>query len=1201
MLSALLELLPQIPRYRDLAAALTGRRQVALLRAARPYVLAGLHAAARRPVLVLVGRVDAARTLAEQLRAWGPVPGAVLHFPEPAALPFEHAPWGDETRRTRLSALAALAGWKPPSGEPDDLITDSPAPPLVVTSVRALVQKTLPRRDFVGATRTLRVGQQVALDRLLAHWVSTGYEPAPVVEMPGTFSRRGGIIDIFPPTLAGAVRVELFGDEVESLRLFDPATQRSHTVLESLVVPPAREALPRALVHAPHDLIAEEDAQACARGSAFPTLEFYLPLLYSQPASVLDYLPDNALIVIDDLDEAITTARDLETQALDLQRDWLALQEAAGAPASNAQWPLPVYGWDRLQPALDARDRLDLQAGSPELVEGESSGAPRTPHPAPSAVIDLSDVFVPGPHFGGQMRPAIDYLRRARATRERAVVVSRQAERLADLWAESEPALGVQSALAELPPRGTLSFVKGALAEGFTFRRPADAEVPLPSVLLHLLSDAEIFGWLRPEPRRRHPPRRIAPETFFSDMQPGDYIVHLEHGVGRFGGLVRRSVEGIEREYLLVQYAGGDVLYVPGHHADRLSKYIGADATPPALHRLGTAEWAQVRQRTESAVAEVAEELLALYAARAQAPGHAFPADTPWQHELEGAFPYVETEDQLRAIGEVKQDMQLPRPMDRLICGDVGYGKTEVALRAAFKAVQDGKQVAVLVPTTVLAQQHFNTFGERLKPFPVNLEMLSRFRSKQEQQQILADLAAGRIDIVVGTHRLLGQDVQFKDLGLLIIDEEQRFGVLHKERLKQLRTELDVLTMTATPIPRTLYMGLIGARDISMIETAPEERLPVQTYLGEYGDRLVRQAVLRELDRGGQVFYVHNRVQGIEQIERRLHALVPEARVGVAHGQMDEDALERVMLDFANADIDVLLCTSIIESGLDIPNANTLIVDHADWFGLAQLYQLRGRVGRGASRAYAYLLYDHGAHLTPEARQRLAAIAEARELGAGYTIAMRDLEIRGAGELLGARQSGHIAAVGFDMYTRLLARAVHKLRAERLGGPTPTEEEGAAPELVTIDLPWNVLIPPEYVPDEPLRLQLYRRLAGLNTLANVDAVAAELADRFGPLPDAVDHLLYQLRLKVLASRAGVEAVGVEDGQIALRVPALERAGDRAGLQRALGTGIRVTKTHIWLPRDMAQEAWTTELVALLERLARMNLPRPAAPEDTTRP
>ena len=520
----------------------------------------------------------------------------------------------------------------------------------------------------------------------------------------------------------------------------------------------------------------------------------------------------------------------------------------------------------------------------------------------------------------------------------------------------------------------------------------------------------------------------MAPEVFFADVQPGDFVVHIEHGIGRFHGLIKMTVDGMEREYLQVEYAQGDQLYVPVHQADRLARYVGAGEAIPSLHRLGTAEWEQVKQRARRAVAEIADDLLELYAAREVVQGHAFSPDAAWQHELEASFPYVETEDQLVAIEAVKQDMEQARPMDRLICGDVGYGKTEVALRAAFKAIMDSKQVAILVPTTVLAQQHYTNFSRRLAAFPVSVAMLSRFQTPAQQDRVLSGLANGSVDLVIGTHRLLSNDVAFKDLGLLIVDEEQRFGVAHKERIKQLRTEVDVLTLTATPIPRTLHMSLTGVRDLSTIDTPPEERLPIKTFVGDFDETLVRQAILREMDRNGQVFFVHNRVQGIEQIAAKLGKIVPEARIAIAHGQMPERELSAVMLAFAEGDYDVLVCTSIIESGLDIPNANTIIINRADMFGLAQLYQLRGRVGRSAVRAYAYLLVDKYKALSEDARRRLEAIQEASELGAGFRIAMHDLEIRGAGELLGARQHGHIAAVGFDLYTRLLAQAVNEAR-----------------------------------------------------------------------------------------------------------------------------------------------------------------------------
>jgi transcription-repair coupling factor (superfamily II helicase) len=671
----------------------------------------------------------------------------------------------------------------------------------------------------------------------------------------------------------------------------------------------------------------------------------------------------------------------------------------------------------------------------------------------------------------------------------------------------------------------------------------------------------------------------VAPEAYFSDLTPGDFVVHVEYGIGMFRGLVIRALEGMEREYLLVEYGDNDRLYVPIHQADRLSRYIGADDRPPRLNRLGTTEWQAVKRRAKQAAEEIARELLELYAARELAAGHAFGPDEPWQTELEAAFPYFETEDQLRAIADVKADMEKPKPMDRLICGDVGYGKTEVALRAAFKAVLDSKQVAILVPTTVLAQQHYATFRQRLASFPVEVEMLSRFRSRSEQRKILERLVTGQVDIVIGTHRLLQKDIEFADLGLLIIDEEQRFGVTHKERLKRMRTEVDVLTMTATPIPRTLYMSLTGVRDISTIETPPEERLPVTTYVGQYDGQLVRRAILRELERGGQVFYVHNRVQTIEGARRKLGKLVPEASFAVGHGQMREAKLERAMLRFVVGEIDVLVCTSIIESGLDIPNANTLIIERADRFGLAQLYQLRGRVGRGAQRAYAYFFHPRLSRLTTDARRRLETIHEATNLGAGYAIAMRDLEIRGAGDILGARQSGHVAAVGFDLYTRLLTRAVKELKAQREGRVPPPEPLGG----IRIDLPIPVRLPKGYVVDDRLRLHMYRRLAELGSMAQIDQMEQELTDRFGHLPEPAQNLMYQLRLKALARDARVATVGIDNGRLVLR------SGDgvypkREELRRALSGRATISRRDIWLPKE---RGWREELMAVLKEIARV--------------
>ncbi|MBI3761066.1 MAG: transcription-repair coupling factor, partial [Chloroflexi bacterium] len=1109
-----------------------------LPRAARPAFVASLiEQAANRPILFIAARHDHALTLLDELTAWSPTDerrpqGSPLLFAEPNPLFYEPAAWGLRTIRQRITTLAALCQTQ---------FATRNSPFVVVSSARALMTRTVPRRDFLANSRPLKVGAAVRIEKMLETWVGAGYESNSIVVEAGQFSRRGGIIDVFPPAEPEPIRIELFGDEIESLRRFDPASQRSGEIIESFVVTPAREAMPR---HWRVEVGGQKSDDGGAPSDLQPPtsdLEFSLPLLYPASASLLEYLPEEALVVIDDWAEVANAVEEFETQAVQLRDEQI---EAGVIPPD---FPLPYLPWAELQDELAERAPISLGPPDDEATR----------------LVDFSSHFAPGPRFGGQLKPLIDHLAQLRLSREMTVVVTRQAARLAELWAESHDAVAPQEIIASPPMAGALVFVQGALSEGFVLRPEFQSAIGNQKSAIHLLTDTEIFGWSRPEARRLAQRRKAAgPEAEHTDFAIGDYVVHIEYGIGRFGGLVKRAVERIEREYLFVEYDGGDELYVPIHQADRLTRYVGLDDHPPTLSRLGTADWSRVKERTQEAVIEVARALLELYATRETAPGHAFTPDGPWQRELEDAFPYVETEDQLKAIAEVKTDMEKPRPMDRLICGDVGYGKTEVALRAAFKAVMDGHQVALLVPTTILAQQHLTTFAQRLAPYPVTVEMLSRFRSRVEQQAIVERLAEGRIDIIIGTHRLLQKDVKFKNLGLLIIDEEQRFGVTHKEYLKQMRTEVDVLTLTATPIPRTLYMSLTGVRDISTINTPPEERLPVVTQTGPYSERLVRQAILRELDRDGQIFFVHNRVQTIGAARQKLVKLVPEARIGVAHGQMEEYELAEAMSRFTTGDIDMLLCTSIIESGLDIPNANTLIVDRADTFGLAQLYQLRGRVGRGAARAYAYFFHERRGRMTVEAHERLDTIAEQTELGAGYGIAMRDLEIRGAGDLLGMRQHGHIAAVGFHLYTRLLRKAIHQLKTSNLQIPISTEprEGGAAPEFgvwdlgfVSIDLPIPTIIPTDYIPDRALRLQLYRRLAELNSEQAIAEMRAELADRFGPRPEPVENLLFQLRVKVLAARAAVEAVSSEDGMVVLKSSRWDNETDRATLAELSAT------------------------------------------------
>ncbi len=1206
--SGLLDLLDQIPAFEQLAGALSAEGGAAgllpldLVKGTRPPVVAQLYrrVAAPRPapILLLTAKVDTANLWHQSLETWLPPGNRLLRLPEPTPLPYDRGPWSDRTRLGRLSVLAGLIGGQHP------LIPATEPPLLVVSSIRAFLQKTLPKRRFIATTRVLRVGQMLDLEKSLAGWADLGYEAVSVVEAAGQFSRRGGIIDIFPAASALPVRIELFGDEVDTMRYFDPATQRSISmdngadVAANVVITPAREVLPSAArdfaeVWADEPLTAEDglpswrdDLSNLRQGAPFPNLEYYLPLVYPRPVTLLDYLPSNALVIVDDWDELKTTADELIAHASQIAA------EQSGLPPG---YQSPLFTWDEIASEIAWWQPL-------VLGEGHPVGTNEIDEPV---YIELGEAFDPGPRYGGQVRPLLNQLKQARREGERVVVFSRQAARLAELWGEdggtlvraaespdqADDSMPIESILSpidddgragsvlldtlpDIPPRGSITFVQGSLADGFTLIRREDHHL-----LLHLLTDAEIFGWSRPAPRRQHKARPVAPETFFADIKYGDHVVHLDYGIGRFEGLVVRNLGGMEREYLLVKYANGDTLYVPVHHADRLGKWIGPDDAEPNLNRLGERTWTQAKAAAQRAADELAQELLNLYATRETIPGHAFPSDTEWQAELEAAFPYLETEDQLRVISEVKDDMESANPMDRLICGDVGYGKTEVALRAAFKAVMDGKQVAMLVPTTILAQQHYTTFRERLDSFPVTVEMLSRFRTPTRQRQIVQKMREGTIDIVIGTHRLLSDDIAFKDLGLVIIDEEQRFGVANKEKLKQWRAEVDVLTLTATPIPRTLHMAMTGVRDISIIDTAPAERLPVETYVGEADDSRIRTAILRELDRGGQVFFVHNRVQSIHIVRKRLEKLVPEARIVVAHGQMSERQLEKIMIDFAEAKVDILLSTTIIESGLDFPNANTLIVDRAEQFGLSQLYQLRGRVGRATRRAYAYFFHAPWRGLTPDAQARLETIAEHTQLGSGYYIAVRDMEIRGAGDFLGGEQSGHISTVGFDMYTRLLTKAVKRRKAEMRGELMPVE----LPDNVLIDLPLATYIPTDYVADTQLRLRLYRRMATLDTLAEIDEMAAELADRFGPIPDPLHNLLYQIRIKALAQMAAVNAVVTEAGQIRIRLDELGGM-DRFHLQRYLGESVRVSKSAVWLRKDRSTHEWQVELVQVLEKL-----------------
>ncbi|HMO59776.1 MAG TPA: transcription-repair coupling factor, partial [Roseiflexaceae bacterium] len=1044
------------------------------------------------------------------------------------------------------------------------------------------------------------------------------YRVAPTVEEPGEINRRGGVIDIFPPGDDMPLRIEFFGDEIDSLRRFDPITQRSEAQLREAVVGPPQEfalwrrdlALERlraidisqlrreALIEWQTAMERIEHGERFDGRSLF-TAFFRMNIAVDDPGTTLfAYLRPGTPILLSDAQILALHVAELDRQAEERRQ----IQIDAGE--LPAQFPRPYLRWSELMRAarhlqlvvFDNNPADDMHAALPDLPDAAAFPLPET-------------FFLPADHFGGQLRRLVDDILARLGDGERVMVVSPQVARISEMIDESRR----QHSLVAPDDQDRLMMIHGTLDSGLRIS-------PLDQTLY---TDTEIFGW-RPrraltERRRRRDRSAEERAAFLRGLKPGDHVVHIEHGIAVYDGLVRRTVGKIEREYLNLRYADGDRLYVPIDQIDRVSRYIGAGDAEPQLTRLGTQDWERAKRKARAAVQDLADELIRLYAQRQMSEGFAFSPDNEWQRELEASFPYVETPDQLHALVDVKHDMELLQPMDRLICGDVGFGKTEVALRAAFKAVQDGRQVAVLVPTTVLAQQHFDTFSRRMAAFPVKVDMISRFRSAREQSEIIQRVARGETDILIGTHRLLSKDIVFKNLGLLVIDEEQRFGVRHKERIKQLRANVDALTLTATPIPRTLHMALAGIRDLSVIDTPPEDRLPIKTYVQPYEDNQVREAILRELDRDGQIYFVHNRVHDIYYVADRLRRLVPEAEIAVGHGQLDENQLERVMIEFFSGKADVLVCTTIIESGLDVPNANTIIIDDATNYGLAQLYQLRGRVGRSAQRAYAYLFYRADKPMTPEAHERLQAIQEATELGAGFRIAMRDLEIRGAGNLLGAEQSGHIAAVGFDLYSRLLEQAVKKLKdqfaaiGEQLPEPTPgverteispaeltlrrkhpavrVDEKVLISPLVTIDLPLDAYLPLEYIHDDRVRLSVYQTMATAQTPRAVRELRQELKDRFGPLPAPADALLTWLLIKALALVAGVTSVVTSDEEFIVRLPE-GSSHDREKLRRRFGRDpvVRVGPQFVRLDRRATQMQsdtdWIAKLIGVLDTLAR---------------
>jgi transcription-repair coupling factor (superfamily II helicase) len=1108
---------------------------VAVSESARPAVLAAVASLGSAPVvLIATPTMREAENLAHDLGAFAG-PESVDLLPAWETLPFERISPAVETMGRRMRAMWHLRhARRSAEGEaPDgDASSTSVGPRLVVAPVRALLQRLGPRVEDTEPIR-VRAGQEIDPDELVRRLVEAGYRREYQVEHRGELAVRGGIVDVFGSTADAGVRIDLWGDEVERLTHFDVGDQRSIGDIDYVEFFGCRELVltdavrDRARLLARESPVARDVFDRIAEGLLFDGMESWLPWLTDEEHLFTDLLSPEARVVLVEprrlRDRASELIAEEESLADALASTWVTPGEPApGAPGASGpahSVPRLHLPFDRLlsrSPAL--LSSVIAVADAPDTVSIPTSGWPPVLGDAAALVKRLSDLS------GDGYRVVIAADGVGSARRIKAVLDEQglSADLVESVGGSDPAAPGFtpvrDNNLNRLGGGGAGEQARSGAQDGSALRRPGvhitvaqlERGTVFPNSKLAILAEPDITG--RRRPHRVARPRQRAIEGFFDDLAPGAFVVHHIHGVARYGGLVKRNLGGAERDYLLLEYRGGDKLYVPSDQIDAITPYSGGDH--PSLNRLGGSEWQKQKARVRAATREIARELVQLYQLRASIEGHQFAQDTPWQAEMEQAFPYPETVDQLKAIADVKADMEQPTPMDRLVCGDVGFGKTEVAIRAVFKAVQDGFQTAVLVPTTLLASQHLQTFADRFAPYPIRVEMLSRFLTAAEARKVVKGLADGSVDVVIGTHRLLGSDVQFKRLGLLVVDEEQRFGVSHKEAIKMLTTGVDVITLTASPIPRTLELSLTGIRDLSLINTPPSERQPILTYVGEYDERAVAEAIRRELLREGQVFFVHNRIQDIEPTTRRLQELVPDARIAIAHGQMDEGSLEQVVLDFWQGRYDVLVCTTIIESGIDMPTVNTMVVDRADMLGLGQLHQLRGRVGRGDRRAYAYLLFPPDRVLSEQSYERLRTIGEHTELGSGFKIAMRDLEIRGAGNLLGNDQSGHIAAVGYDLYVRMVSEAVSELKGEPIRIPVE----------ITIDLPIKASLPDSYVGREDLRLEAYRRLVEVREQSAVDDLRQEWLDRYGPLPNAAQALLAIGRLRAECSRTGVTEI-----------------------------------------------------------------------------
>ena len=1085
----------------------TGRIRVSgLTPTAKALLLVLWQRTAGRPVVLVVPDNRAAEDLVPVLQAFheligGNEPNSIVALPTRDVLPFQNLSPHPEIQEERAVAL-----WKIATG----------AVSIVVAPVVSTALRLRSAEYYAELARTVRRAETIDVDSLLRHLNTVGYLSSDVVEMPGEYALRGGILDVYPPEADRPLRIEFFGDEVESIRKFDPASQRSsNPVDEAMLLPLTETPVSEELLGAIHARLSgkritgvEEVVEQAVRAggvTVFPGWEFYAPVAGAD-RTVFDIVP-NALVVSD------------EPESLRNEFDsvWSRIGDAhERSGVGNLVKPGDLYlapekWWEHVA-RLKGFDleQLDIaRPGEEESVAFHSQPAQR---------------------FHGSVPAMLDEVKKQIKEENRVLIAvpnTGEVERLADLFSENSMSfrLGSRTRGGESYADETAYFAGEILTTTLTKAYVPDGVV-IPDAHLTILGSRDLFDESESVVSR---PQRSKSKTSaflsdFRDLQVGDYVVHVEHGIGQYQGLKEINQGDGNAEFMLLEYAEGARLYVPLTRLDLVQKYRSSEGVKPALNHLGTAAWAKTKARVRKAMKDMADELLKLYAERRAAQGHAFSADNQWMREFEDAFEFSETDDQGFAIKDVKRDMESPQPMDRLLCGDVGYGKTEVSMRAAFKAVNDNKQVAVLAPTTVLAFQHFETFKQRFAAFPVTIEMISRFRNAKQQKEILQKVEAGKIDILIGTHRLLSKDIKFTDLGLLVVDEEQRFGVRHKERLKQMRKEVDVLTMSATPIPRTLHMSLVGLRDMSVIETPPKDRMAIQTVVASWDEKLIQSSIQQELERGGQVYFVHNRVESIWEIAAKLQELVPKARIIVGHGQMSEGELEKVMLKFMHHEADILVATTIIENGLDIPLCNTIIINRADRLGLSELYQLRGRVGRSNRRAYAYLLIPAEVELTPIARRRLAALKEFSDLGAGFKIAALDLELRGAGNLLGGEQSGHIEAVGFELYTQMLDRAVKEMKGE----VAPEEAE------IQLNLGLNIRIPAEYIKEENQRLRMYKRVAGVETESQLNDVSGELQDRYGEPPAAVRNLLEYATLRLLASRVGVVAIDRKRESVAIK-------------------------------------------------------------------